>query len=183
MAKEKYKYEKRIKEIKYSDKDKKKNHGLKTMPFIKNIIKPSSVIDVGCGWNSFCHLLNEKGIESVGVDFACPGADIIADAEYLPFKDGQFDLLTTFDVLEHIPEEEINMVFQEFKRVANKFFYQICLGRGKRHITLKSPTWWLLKIIENQGDIGQITYYDGANNIVPKNKARWITVYGFFNKN
>ncbi|MHA1468974.1 MAG: class I SAM-dependent methyltransferase, partial [Candidatus Asgardarchaeia archaeon] len=111
------------------------------------------------------------------------GADIIADAEYLPFKDGQFDLLTTFDVLEHIPEEEINMVFQEFKRVANKFFYQICLGRGKRHITLKSPTWWLLKIIENQGDIGQITYYDGANNIVPKNKARWITVYGFFNKN
>lgn len=47
-----------------------------------------------------------------------PGVDIVADAKYLPFKDGSFDVVIAIDVLEHIPSDERELVLKEIIRVA-----------------------------------------------------------------
>jgi len=199
MAKEKYKYEKiyqgkgefkRIYQLDGSGKKREmyghNNHGKQYFKFILRKVKPTSVVDIGCGYNEFCEMLKEKGIESVGVDFACPGADIMASAENLPFRDGQFDLLTAFDVLEHIPEEEIDTSLKEFERIAHRFMYKICLRKDFKkidgetlHPTVRFPEWWIDKITKNGGHIGQIIY-SNKKGIMPKCRAKILTVYGFF---
>ncbi|HBY68244.1 MAG TPA: hypothetical protein DEG69_11085, partial [Flavobacteriaceae bacterium] len=69
--------------------------------------------------------LGQTSDKFVGIDIACPGADIIAEAHKLPFEDKQFDLLVSFDCMEHIPEDEIELCFKEFSRVAERMYIKI----------------------------------------------------------
>lgn len=114
-------------------------------------LNPSSVVDIGCGWNEFCKAARSKlSIPAFGVDIACPGADYIAPAHNMPkISDKKYDLLVSFDCIEHIPECEIEGAFSEFARISNRVFLKICLedshtkidGEGL-HVCLKSKEWW-----------------------------------------
>jgi SAM-dependent methyltransferase len=173
-------------------------HGNTGKAFISSVLElnPKSLLDVGCGYNEFCHDLvrthhrpcpfcfdrsdkvwqanlgsrmndnnqhaDEQGnwtsrdnlpdhpLFTVGVDCACPGADVIATAGDLPFHNNSFDIITSFDCMEHIAEEEIEQVMDELHRVTNKHvFLQIDLAdHGTKidgellHVTLKERDWW-----------------------------------------
>ncbi len=93
--------------------------GLKSREILDKL-KPQAgelVLDVGCGAG---HLLNAMhviyGTKGVGIDFstaairAAMGNNpfgnqyLVADALNLPFRDGVFDLVISYDVIEHVPD-------------------------------------------------------------------------------
>lgn len=75
------------------------------------------VLDVGCGKGQYAPLLGDW----VGVDYsieglkAAKGDRVLADAEYLPFKDGCFDTTFASELLEHVSDDI--MAVEEMKRV------------------------------------------------------------------
>ena len=162
------------------------NNGRKFLPIILKYIKPESILDVGCGHNEFVADIRSKrnSIKTTGVDFACKSADIVCPADKLPFKDKSFDLITSFDMLEHIPYDEIDEVLKEFKRVSNTIFVQISLRKSPStidgenlHPIVKSSRWWIKKIEEHNFSTNMIMYCKGKA-IVPKKIAKRLVVWG-----
>ncbi len=85
------------------------------------------MLDIGCWSGQFLSLItNARHI--TGVDIAADAIDfakrqkrgkyLVASALHLPFKDGQFDVVTMWDVIEHLynPTE----IFQEIHRILKK---------------------------------------------------------------
>lgn len=149
------------------------NHGKDALNIVLDW-KPKSLLDVGCGYNEFVKQVRESGITSTGVDFACPGADIIAEAQNLPFSDKQFDVLTAFDVLEHLLPSDVDIVLKEFVRVSERFIFSISYSpsaykwQGETlHPTVMPEKWWLERI-EAAGGVNilkQRRYITGNWNI------------------
>lgn len=129
-------------------------HSCEGQPQLNDVmnLKPKSMIDVGCGYNEFLNLVSaqEPNIILTGVDIACPGADILAPAHDIPVDDKQYDMLVSFDCMEHIPEEEVELAFKEFSRISNRIYLKIALAHSPTriddepvHVCVKSKEWWL----------------------------------------
>lgn len=140
-------------------------------------MQPKSLIDIGCGWNEFCKTISRNlGIKCFGVDIACPGADYVSPAHHMPkVKSKEFDLLTSFDCIEHIPELEVQDSFAEFARVAHRVYLKICLEDSHTkinneglHVCLKEPKWWAEKAEQFFTDV----------SISVRGTARFDTVAG-----
>ena len=70
-----------------------------------------------------------------------------ADAQQIPFPDNFFDLLVSWDVLEHIPEENIPKVAKELNRLSTRQYHSIATkvfnwDKDKSHVTIKPLSWW-----------------------------------------
>lgn len=97
----------------------------------QNISSDSLLLDYGCGQGAYVHYFNSKGIKCIGADlFEYPKWEAISaelgvvknsifsciyDAK-LPFNDNEFDIVFSFEVLEHCPDPEKTL--RELKRVA-----------------------------------------------------------------
>jgi len=134
------------------------NHGKGAIKIIKEWL-PKSLIDVGCGHNEFVKEIRSLNISSIGLDFACSGADIIADAKNIPFENKKFDVLTAFDMLEHLLQEDVPIVLKEFERVSSRFVFSICckpsINKWKGHTlhpTVMPENWWIEQIIKAGGN-------------------------------
>ena len=85
-----------------------------------------SILDVGCGNGAITnHLPTDRHIEACDISEAALAhvrCDTkVADLTALPFEDGQFDLVLTTDVLEHIPEESYHKALNELYRVSARW--------------------------------------------------------------
>ncbi len=135
------------------------NHGAKALEWLRRLF--DSVLDVGCGHNEFVTAWKARGGTGTGVDFACPGADVIAPATALPFADNAFQLVTAFDTPEHLPEHEVLPALREMLRVARlACCFSIAtapsrmLWQGQNlHPTVKPLDWWKARLIEAGGTI------------------------------
>jgi len=89
--------------------------------------KSGLLLDLGCGWGHLNRLFLEKGIETVGVEIvkkriqnskkiSPKGNYILADGCKLPFKKRCFDTIISNDVLEHVPYDLANPMFEEANR-------------------------------------------------------------------
>src|ERR1041385_1219530 len=87
------------------------------------------VLDVACGVGYGSEILRQAGATIViGVDLAFeafptngPGAQALftnADAGRLPFGDGTFDVVVSFETIEHVPQPEL--LLQEIRRVLKR---------------------------------------------------------------
>ncbi len=132
------------------------NHGRYALDLL-DILKPKSLLDVGCGYNEFVHEAKKRQphIRAVGMDFACPGADLIGDACSIPFQDKNFDLITSFDVLEHLRTEQVNIALAEMARVSCQFLLSICYcdshyrWQGSTlHPTVQPESWWIDRLLQ-----------------------------------
>ena len=152
-------------------------HSVEGIEYIKDVLhlNPRSIIDIGCGWNEFCQIMKKNGISTAtGLDCSCPGADITASAHDIPIDDKSYDLLVSFDCMEHIPKEEIPLCFQEFSRVSNRIFIKICLVDTPTridgevlHSCVMPPEWW-----HNQAEA-----YFNITGILQKIGGSWPTQY------
>ena len=132
-----------------------------------------TIIDVGTGRGQFVDYMTKKGISCTGVDFAIePDVEfnqdnfIRAEAHNIPVPDKSYDCLTSFDMLEHALEQDVEKIFEEFYRITKKWFvFSICPQpssvkkclidmnmSGQLHMTVRPWEWWIEKI-EKYGEV------------------------------
>ena len=96
------------------------------------------------------------------------------------------DLLIAKDVLEHIPESEIDKTLSEFYKVCNNALLVIPLGDNdsfrireyeidKTHVTKKDEEWWINKIQKSGFKLKYFNYIFG--NV----KEKWTSAYKYGN--
>jgi len=93
--------------------------------FVSGEVTPGGrALDVGCGsgWTSL--LLHESGLDTVGVDLTADAFEVppragltyvAGNAMSLPFPDSSFDVVSGYQMLEHVPDPE--RALSEFARV------------------------------------------------------------------
>lgn len=88
-------------------------------------------LELGCNWGRWCIAAARKGYEAIGIDpslVAIRAARrvagqlgvqveyVVADARYLPFAGGSFDVAFSYSVLQHLAKEEVRTVLAEVAR-------------------------------------------------------------------
>ena len=128
-------------------------------------------LDVGCAYGYASEVLAELGYETFGVDISTWGINhaknlsgaqfLVCDAQTtIPFKNGTFDLVTCFDVLEHLPypEKAFRSMFGVCKsmivcttpnRKVEKPIRKLMRDYDETHINVKSPSQWQECITSN----------------------------------
>lgn len=76
--------------------------------------RPGRLLDIGCGYGFFVKMADEKGWKAVGVDLDPKGIAyakehlqvnaLLSDIRELNFPEDSFDLVTLWNVLDHVPD-------------------------------------------------------------------------------
>ena len=144
--------------------------------------KPKRVLDIGCALGFFVQGFAENGVEAHGVDISkwaikhakpnCQVVDICV--QRLPFEDNYFDLVTCYDVLEHIPVQFHEFVFSEINRVCSQTLYiqqpflvmpEQVYGKPKddeSHVALMPPYYYTFSFVKLGFDLNEMKS-TGAN--------------------
>lgn len=119
---------------------------------------PQSFIDVGGAYGKVCGeiLLRRPEILALTLDVSMWAAEkdllehIVASATHIPFKDKSFDCAYSNGMLEHIPEELVDLVVSEIDRIARRgvLIISYLTGDDKTHRTIKPAEWWAERIPE-----------------------------------
>ncbi len=79
----------------------------------------AKILEIGKGNGFFSDYLKKLGYQVTTCDFDKDlGPDVVADIRKLPFPDNSFDLVTAFEVLEHLPFADVEVALAELKRVS-----------------------------------------------------------------
>lgn len=123
---------------------------------ITRLLAPAKVLDAGCSAGEVVRQLRARGVDAHGFDL-CPDLATIAYPEVRPFvcegsvtaipfgPEHGFDTLTAFDVFEHIPEDRVPAMVDEFARLGVRrvvALIALCEFQYKGHLTLRPLTWW-----------------------------------------
>lgn len=110
------------------------------------LLTPSRILDYGCGKGDVVNMLTPlfNGVEIVGYD---PAVD-----EFNKEPNGKFDLVISTDVMEHLPEEEIDDFIEQMLSYSSnkKFIFAISCRKAKTnlpngmnaHLTIWSKKKW-----------------------------------------
>jgi uridylate kinase len=98
---------------------------------IRVFLNPKTVLDVGCGTGHLVKYLRQMGIDAYGVELSSHALELAEEASRpylrqgdivkLPYGDDEFDLVTSFDVLEHIERSKIKKSVEESIRISKKY--------------------------------------------------------------
>ena len=111
------------------------------------------LLDIGCAEGTLLKWAERCGYETYGLDISEVAIGqisgkrlgqtklVVGDIRSLPFKDGYFDLVTAFDVLEHL--EEPLIALQEVNRVlkGEGFFIMSTPNIGSQGLKWKGDSW------------------------------------------
>lgn len=126
------------------------NTSVKNLPYILPLIdelRPASIIDFGCGQSSLAdELAKATGARAVRYDPAIP--------EHSVKPQGKFDLLVNVDVLEHVPEDELEPIIADMAAFAKHAIIVIDTGPAvlvlpdgrNAHVTQRDQDWWAAKL-------------------------------------
>lgn len=122
-------------------------------------IKNKKVLDIGCGFGWFELYALKKNVKEIsGIEISADDLKAagtikdkraifkVAGALKLPFPNNYFDTVVAWEVIEHIPENTENKMFQEIKRVLKKngVFY-LSTPHDSFLSKYLDPAWWLIK--------------------------------------
>lgn len=130
---------------------------VKNLRFIRPLLqtlRPTSIIDYGCGKSV---LLDELKLPGLGVrdrfDPAIP--------EFAAIPDRTYDVLINVDVLEHIPEEELDGVLTQMAGLSKEAILivdtrpaALTLADGRNaHVSLHDHHWWQERLQKHFGPL------------------------------
>ena len=158
--------------LNYSQKEQMiKRHVLESLKWASKVLNRNLLngtgrraLDVGCAFGYGVSLINSLGYDALGTDISSYGLTrgkerlgesvfVVCDAqENLPFK-GKFDLVTCFEVLEHLknPLSAVQNMYESCKDVllcttpnktTERIFKRMSRGFDKTHINVKTPSEW-----------------------------------------
>ena len=82
-------------------------------------LKPKKVLELGIGNGFVTRYLKEKGISVITLDIERDlKPDVAASVLLLPFRYSSFDLVTCYEVLEHLPYKHFPRALKELGRVS-----------------------------------------------------------------
>lgn len=91
---------------------------------VRRNLQNGTVLEVGPGNGVVTHMLREAGYDVTTADIADDlDPDTVADVRDLPFDDNAFDAVCAFEVLEHIPFEDVETALQELRRVSSTYVF------------------------------------------------------------
>lgn len=97
-----------------------------------NKVEDGIMLDIGCGWGRWLVAANKKGYIPIGIDLRLEfcktsletiknnginGYIIAADLKELPFKEGIFDLVWSFSVIQHTHKERLLNCLTHIERI------------------------------------------------------------------
>lgn len=113
--------------------------------------RDAKILDVGCGRHSFMsEVIKSQGFNAIGLDIFEPNVIeakqhniyqdvLVGDARQLPFKDKQFDLAVSIEVLEHLNKEDGEKALAELERVSNTVVITTPIGKSQHHAYYGNP--------------------------------------------
>ena len=109
---------------------------------------PKRALDYGCGRCTSMAGLLWDGVEQVLYDPAIP--------EYAKKPEGKFDLVFCTDVMEHIPEGEVDSTLREIHGYGGISLFSIHLGPAAKvlpdgqnaHCTVRPEGWWYKRLVK-----------------------------------
>ena len=170
--------------------------GEQCMPLFMETAKPKegeTVVDWGCGTGRAGHFLHKEGLDVTLVDFAvnCLDEQVAADLgdKFIEHDLSQpIDLRSDYgvccDVMEHVPEEQVDAVLLNILQNSLHVFFQISTVEdhfghaideiGEHlHVTVKPYSWWLQKF----ADFGCIIHH---SNEFPNHCIFYVTGHKTF---
>lgn len=158
-----------------------KNYGSDSFRFynlVNKIVKQnnfSSIIDFGCG-NATLHQQFKKRcnkIQFYNYDFAIQKYSKYPQNKY-------FDFLVCLDVMQHIPEKQLEFVIKQHLKLSNCCLYNIScrkainiLPNGENaHCTVRSKSWWLEYLKSFYDFVEQLNHKNDQITVLCKNNIR-----------
>jgi 2-polyprenyl-3-methyl-5-hydroxy-6-metoxy-1,4-benzoquinol methylase len=125
------------------------------LPHIQSL-KPLKVLDYGCGQSKLYEQIEALGPRVTRYDPAIP--------ELAKKPKEEFDLVLNIDVLEHIPQDEIDEIIEEIKQYSKNAVFiidtipaQTFLPDGQNaHLTVKPRNWWRERLQRHFNDVDPI---------------------------
>lgn len=114
--------------------------------WIKKNIDPQTCLDIGCGMGNLVEELRKKNIDARGIEISSYALEKAKDSvkPYLsygditdiPYDDNSFDLVVTYDVLEHLERSHLQRAIKESIRVSRRWILHKIYTRENKLIHL-----------------------------------------------
>ena len=124
------------------------------VPIILKLIKPKSVVDVGCGVGAWLSVFQKNGIKDIfGVDgeYINTKMLLMPKNKFLGFDLSQslhinrlFDLVISLEVAEHIPAQKANNFVDSLTRLGPVIIFSAAIPSqsGEGHVNEQWPLYW-----------------------------------------
>jgi len=143
------------------------------------------LLDFGCGKSPLVDLLAQRATQKTPALITQRYDPAIPDYSSPP--NGDFDLIVNTDVLEHLDEDEADMLISDIAERTSAAYFKIStrtastiLPNGENaHATVKGPYWWLSKVQVHfpvaaimRQDIETVGIFAASNSDAVDNVAR-----------
>ena len=148
------------------------------IPFIIQLIKPKSIVDVGCGLGTWLKVFKDKGIVDIlGIDGHYVDKNLLKidlnnfieyDLEKFYKSEKKFDLAISLEVAEHLSFESADIFVQSLVNLSDTIVFSaaIPLQGGQNHINEQEPKYWIEKFEINGYklfDVLRPVFWDNEN--------------------
>ena len=132
-----------------------KQSATQIVPLILELLKPSSVVDIGCGSGEWLSAFNRYGVEDIlGVDgnYVDRNSLAISSDKFLaldltqPFTiNRKFDLVVSLEVAEHLPIESAEIFIDSLTKLGSVILFSAAIPfqGGTHHVNEQWQAYWI----------------------------------------
>ena len=132
-----------------------KQSATEIVPLVLELLKPSSVVDIGCGSGEWLSVFNRYGVEDIlGVDgnYVDRNSLAISSDKFLaldltqPFTiNRKFDLVVSLEVAEHLPIESAEIFIDSLTKLGSVILFSAAIPfqGGTHHVNEQWQEYWV----------------------------------------
>jgi SAM-dependent methyltransferase len=125
------------------------------VPLVMGLLHPRSVIDVGCGDGTWLSVFRRHGVKDIlGIDreyvsgeiLEIPEGNFLAHDLRVPLAlDGEFQLVVSLEVAEHLPDESAKTLIDSLTRLGPAILFSAAVPfqGGTDHVNEQWPDYWV----------------------------------------